>query len=67
MSDTHIEEGANAPFDDPATFISLWNTMTVARRRNNIGLFRKALDRIPTEAEMEHGFVTECSDKPTNP
>jgi len=57
MSDTFDEN--TAPYNNVATFVALWNEMTPDRRRNNTGLFYNALEREPTESEIEHGVDVE--------
>jgi hypothetical protein len=56
MTDEHFDE-KKAPYNDSDTFIALWNAQTPERRRMNIGLFVGALDREPTEDEIEEGLV----------
>jgi hypothetical protein len=60
MTETDFDE-ASAPYADQKTFAELWNAMTPDRRRNNVGLFCKAFNRIPTETEIEQGVS--CSEQ----
>jgi len=60
MSDAQSEHfnETNAPYADPTTFTSLWNSMSAERRRNNSGLFVLVFKRVPSDTEIEHGIPT---------